>query len=71
MDCRICQTHAGLRWFPTGSSEVVEVSGRIRPKPTLDLSLWLDIERDPAGIPRIPAGSLFLSLSLLLAGVRG
>jgi hypothetical protein len=64
MECRICQTHAGVCGFPAGSGEVIEVSSQIRLKPTLGLSLWPDTERDSAGIPRIPAGSLFLSFSV-------
>jgi hypothetical protein len=78
MECRIYQTHAGVRGFSAESGQAVWVSGRIwrsrlgfRPKPTLRISLLPHTERDPAGIPRIPAGSLFLYLSLSSAGVRG
>jgi hypothetical protein len=34
-ECRICQTHAGVRGFPAGSGEVAGFSSRIRPKPGL------------------------------------
>jgi hypothetical protein len=57
--------------FPARSGEIVWVSGQIRRKPTLDISLWPHTERDSAGIRGIPASSLFLYLSLSPAGVHG